>query len=463
VGLAALSLIAPSPFGARVLVAALLVVLFAVIGWQMVVVARLTRRRTKGAAVILASWIMLAGTAWTDFAGWVGLGEPLDGMRGAGLGIVLAGLCQGLLLGLDHVRTLRRADALIDELQAKVSLLERSHREVQVLNDELRHQIADRSRTLAQRLAQLERDPERRAALQPGEELDGRYRVVRQLGAGATGVVYEVRRLKDDRPLALKLLAARRGQFAMARFAREAEIAARLDHRNLVSIVDLDVSQSGALYLVMELVDGASLEAARARFGDAGFALPVLAQISEGLCAIHQAGIVHRDLKPSNVLLAGGGGQEAAPLVKIADFGIAALQPGRPLEEWSCDPEPGHARPAAVGTPTDALTSERLTRTGVVLGTPLYMAPELAEGAPTAPEQDVFSFGVIAHELIAAELPFRTAPIRARALGRALDPLPALSPRPGVSAEVAELIQRCLAPDPVARPTAGDLARALRR
>src|SRR6185437_10567411 len=159
--------------------------------------------------------------------------------------------------------------------------------------------------------------------LSPGTRFDARYEIVRALGEGGMGAVYEVRRLTDGQSLALKVVTGPISRTSAQRFAREAEIGARLRHENLVPIVDVGISPQGAPFLVMELVKGAPLEARRQeRFGDASWAIPILRQIAHGLAALHDADVVHRDLKPGNVLLSG---DDESPLVRIADFGISRM------------------------------------------------------------------------------------------------------------------------------------------
>ncbi len=108
---------------------------------------------------------------------------------------------------------------------------------------------------------------------------------------------------------------------ALARLAREAQIASTMSHPNLVGVLDVDVATSGFLYIVMELVEGTSLGAQRERFGNADWALPLLQQIAAGITALHEAGVVHRDLKPGNVLVTTN--TAGAAQIKIADFGIS--------------------------------------------------------------------------------------------------------------------------------------------
>ncbi len=279
-------------------------------------------------------------------------------------------------------------------------------------NAELRRQVAERSKDLADALAKLARQP----ALDTGRMIDGRYRVLERIGAGGMGTVYEVERASDKVHFALKTLRGTGGADAMARLAREAQIAAGISHPNLVPVLDVGIDD-GSLFLVMPLLGG-SLSGQRARFGDAAWARPLLAQIALGLQALHERGIVHRDLKPSNILLDEG-------VARIADFGLATL-----VED---------------GT----LTATGLTRAGDVFGTPAYMAPELADGVrDPAPASDVFALGVIGYELLSGRAPFAEAPIFAQAFvaPTAIDPI----------------IDRCLDVDPAMRPSVADVIAALR-
>ena len=338
------------------------------------------------------------------------------------------------------LRLMRRIPALLhrvaDEANARV-------REVELLNAELRRQIADRAEQLATALARLQ-TPAPSRELHPGTVLEHRYRVVRPIGRGGMGAVYEVERVADGSKLALKVLTGAADQLSLARFAREAQVAAALSHSNIVSVLDVDVSRSGLLFVVMELVAGGSLAAEHGRYGDAAWALPILRQIAAALTAMHARGIVHRDLKPSNILLDGD-------TVKVADFGLVGI-----LDQ-----------PPAADTPTPSVVldgaSPALTRTGAIMGTPLYMAPELARGArEAAPSADVFSFGVLAYELLANTLPFAAPPVLERLDGRATPPAKRLAhTRPDLAREVCALVDGCLAEQPETRPTADALVAAL--
>ncbi|HET9990135.1 MAG TPA: serine/threonine-protein kinase, partial [Kofleriaceae bacterium] len=308
------------------------------------------------------------------------------------------------------------------------------------LSGELQHQLAERARALTEALARLTDGPRAAVRWVAGDLIAERYRIVRRLGAGGMGEVHEVERITDARRFALKVLTGAADRAALARFAREAQIAAELEHPNVVPALDIGVTHDGVLFLVMELVAGMSLAADRSRYGDASWALPILAQLARAIDAMHARGIVHRDLKPANILLDGD-------IVKVTDFGLASL-----------GSDAGAA--AAVASP---LASASLTQTGAIMGTPLYMAPELVHGARDAgPQTDMFSAGMIAFELLAKRLPYASPPVLARLDGREPEPADSLATAaPELRRELADIIDRCLAHAPGARPSAAELAAVL--
>jgi hypothetical protein len=193
------------------------------------------------------------------------------------------------------------------------------------------------------------------------------------------GVVYRAMDPALDRPVAVKVIAARTsvvplsGEELEARFLREARVAARISHPGVVTVHDAG-REGNSLYLVMELVDGESLgdRLARRRFPSAPEALEIAAQAADALGAAHALGVIHRDVKPSNIMLTRGG------RVKVADFGVAK----------------------AIGEQTD------LTRTGTVIGSPAYMAPEQVRGEVLDGRADLFSLGVVLYELLLRRKPF---------------------------------------------------------
>jgi eukaryotic-like serine/threonine-protein kinase len=248
--------------------------------------------------------------------------------------------------------------------------------------------------------------------------LASRYRLEAQIAAGGIGEVWRAQDLVLDRPVAVKMLRSEyAGQpQALARFRAEARQAGSVSHQSIAQVYDYgEVGPAGSPYLVMELVNGPSLAGVLATGPlDAASALDVLAQAAAGLQAAHEAGLVHRDIKPAN-LVVGPGGQ-----VKITDFGIAY-----------------------------AAGSVQLTRTGMVLGTPAYLAPEQFAGDQASPAGDLYALGVVGYECLAGTRPFRGEPTEVAAAhrDRPLPPLPAAVP-----AAAAALVSQLTAKDPAARP-----------
>src|SRR5688572_2620036 len=212
--------------------------------------------------------------------------------------------------------------------------------------------------------------------LLPGFRL-GSYEIVCSLGAGGMGEVYRATDSKLKRDVALKVLPAdvAGDRERLARFRREAEVLASLNHPHIAHIHGLEES-GGATALVMELVEGEDLARRIAR-GPLLLdeALPIATQIAEALAAAHDAGIIHRDLKPANIRVRPDG------TVKVLDFGLA-----KPL-----DPNQSGARSQAT-SPT--ITSPAMTMHGVILGTAAYMSPEQAKGRAVDKRADVWAFGV---------------------------------------------------------------------
>jgi hypothetical protein len=259
----------------------------------------------------------------------------------------------------------------------------------------------------------------------------GRYQLCEELGAGAMGVVYRARDPRLDRAIAIKLV--RHGGETSAgsvRLLREAQAMARLRHPNVVPIFDVGPA-GGAVFLAMPLLEGGTLRSwlsDRPRSVDA--ILDRFVAAGRGLAAAHGAGLVHRDFKPDNVLL------DADGEVHVGDFGLARL----------AGDEPG---PVA----EDLVSADELTRTGAVVGTPPYMAPEQLRGLPIDARADQFSFCVALWEAVHGERPFPSPkrgveqPLLARLAAIASGPVMP-SARPGRPAWLAELLARGLAADP---------------
>ncbi len=417
------------------------------VNYQAFQMARVWRRTGLSfqVAAIGFSWVFLAIAGAPDIAMWYGLGEIAGGLRGVSLGLIVIAGMQAIVLIREH------HDALVH---------------TRLLNEELRRQLATRADALAEALAHAGREEEAQAALAAGEVFAGRYDVVRCVGEGGMGRVYEVRRRSDGARLALKLMSGRSNTRNMARFAREAQIIAQLDHPNVVRIVDVDITPQGHFFLVVDFIEGLSLVHHRARFVDVAWSVAVLSQVADGLVAIHSRGIVHRDLKPDNVLVAFAGSDGAPPLVKIADFGVSLIDQGSrrppPLDGAKGDIDP---EADTIDRPRSELPgASALTQTGVLVGTPMYMAPELARGAKLAePSSDIFSFGVLAYEILTGAVPFDAPPILrgAHLKGRAATPFHV--PAVPLDGATRDLLAKCLARDPAARPDARTIAEALRR
>jgi serine/threonine-protein kinase len=479
----ALALAFTNPFvGPRIVPAWSCVMVTVNVAYQVPLAARVWRTRGKplAALVILVSWIALGLLGTPDIVAWTGLGELLGGVRGACWGFFLVAFLQSLVISVEHHRTLDRADTLNAELADQVDALRKKNAEVSHLNDELRRQIGARADALALALAQASAPrTEGLRELEPGELVARRYRVERSVGEGATGRVYEVTRLSDGRRLALKLLDPASDATEMARFAREAQIIAQMDHPNVIGISDVDVTHEGFFYLVVEFVEGLSLRHHYGRARSLRWNMTVLAQVAEGLAAIHARGIVHRDLKPANVLVTSAPELGERPLAKIADFGISStgVDRGPPLT----GPPPPLTESvtmsivSAVTPPTDTTmptgpsghsatkTDSLLTQTGAWLGTPKYMAPELGGAARHArPASDIFAFGVMAYEMLVGTAPFEESPAITRAKGDPFVRPPPVHAKNGtLDASVAALLDRCLAEAPEDRPDATELAGAL--
>lgn len=367
-------------------------------------------------------------------------------------------------------------DRMRQDLLAKIRQMEATSSAVQKLNLELRHHIDMRLGRVvdAAQRKQLGAAPDgspgpSAAALKPGDLVGDHYRVVALLGEGASGSVYEVERTTDGQHLAAKILRGRMDQAVSLRFAREARILARLTHPNIVSIADVDVTAGGELLMVIELVRGTPLSRCQDRYGDILWAQQVLAQIAAGLQAVHAHGIIHRDLKPGNVLIAErktDSGTELA--IKLLDFGVSTLVPTTLKSTLDSGSSTASFSPLTIersgnlAVPGSSQLVGSVTGAGILVGTPMYLAPELVEGSRKArPPSDIFSFGVIAYELLSGEMPFTVPPVATQAHGEPLQVAPLSSHGSNIPPALVALVERCLAADPAKRPTAAEIVEAL--
>jgi eukaryotic-like serine/threonine-protein kinase len=284
-----------------------------------------------------------------------------------------------------------------------------------------------------------------------GATLSGRYRVLRKIGEGGMGIVYEAEHVLIEKRVALKVL---REDFSnrfdvVERFRQEARSASKIGHENIIDISDFGVTGGGANFFVMELLAGRDLAEELGRHGPLSprRSLHILLQCARALGAAHAKGIVHRDMKPENIFLVERANEE--DFVKIVDFGIAKISD---LE-------------------TAGLPGRKLTKTGMIFGTPEYMSPEQASGKPLDQRVDVYALGIILYELLVGRVPFMGDTFMAILTQHAFEEVPPLThfnPRCNAPPEVERIVFRALAKQPDDRypnmeELAADLAGALTR
>jgi eukaryotic-like serine/threonine-protein kinase len=258
----------------------------------------------------------------------------------------------------------------------------------------------------------------------------GRYRLIEAIGRGSMGVVYRAQDPGSGAEVAVKLLAAGADTDPElpARFRREAMAASQLLHPNITRVYDFG-EEGGHLYMAMELLEGADLSMLiqQGRTGGLADKVSLMAQVGSGMAFVHARGIVHRDLKPGNIHVRADG------QVKIMDFGLVRVG------------------------------DSNMTATGMVLGSPSYMSPELIRGQKADTRSDVFSLGATFYELLSGRRAFpgkSITQIMMAILGPDPEPLAAVAP--DVPAPVAAIVQRCLRKEPAHRyQTAGELHAAL--
>ncbi|MBX9688737.1 MAG: protein kinase [Candidatus Obscuribacterales bacterium] len=213
-----------------------------------------------------------------------------------------------------------------------------------------------------------------------GKTIAGKYKVEGLLGEGGMAQVFRATHLGLDRPVVIKLMHSSMPSMdtAMKRFEQECKVTAKLDHPNVVSVFDVGTLEGRRPYLVMEFIQGESLRDYLDREGSMSIqdACTVMMQVCSGLAEAHAMGIVHRDLKPENIMLRER--SDRPDWVKIVDFGIAHLKQG----------------------------GQRLTRTGIAIGTVDYMSPEYLSDKPIDNRSDIYALGVIMYEIMAGRCPF---------------------------------------------------------
>jgi len=267
-----------------------------------------------------------------------------------------------------------------------------------------------------------------------GDLVGGRYRLERPIGSGGMATVWRAIDDETGVAVAVKLMHPRvqDDPDLLARFRREADVVARLDHPCIVRLLDRGSVEDAQPFIVFELVEGVSLKALIRQRGPLApaEAASIASQVARGLELAHRSGIVHRDIKSHNLLVTDSG------VAKLTDFGIARLLDGM---------------------------QDGLTRTGTVLGTSDYLAPEQARGLGVDGRTDVYALGVVLYEALTGELPFPADSPMAVALRQVRDPMPdPRDVRPDVPPYLAAIVLRACEKDPDARfPSALDMADAL--
>jgi len=262
-----------------------------------------------------------------------------------------------------------------------------------------------------------------------GTLVKGKYRVDSLIGKGAMGAVYRVVRQADGTAFALKVLHSFLGDDneSVIRFHREAKATITLDHPHIVGVVDVGVMPHGQPFIVMELLKGVSLERVleqRVRMPVEEI-LPIVSQVCDALGAAHKEGIVHRDVKPDNIILEERGGR--SDFVKVVDFGIAK-----------------------VSASTDD-TPIKLTRTGMICGTPAYISPEQIQGQAVDARSDVYSLGIVMIEMLTGRVPFMADELVKLLFMHVTEEMPAvaaLCPEAVVSPSIERVIAKALAKNP---------------
>ncbi|MBI4510612.1 MAG: protein kinase [Deltaproteobacteria bacterium] len=288
-------------------------------------------------------------------------------------------------------------------------------------------------------------DPTAKSVASPsamvGQVIADRYRLVRKLGEGGMGEVYEAEHVHIEKRVALKLLRPEilSNAEAVSRFRQEARSASSIGHENIIEIDDFGTLPDGRVYLTMEFLSGAPLSELLKHGISFDRVLHILIQTGRGLAAAHAKGIVHRDMKPENIFV--NVGRDGRDVPKLLDFGIAKV--------------------------SGADNNQHLTRTGTIFGTPFYMAPEQALGQKLDHRADIYAMGVILYEVFTGSVPFKAESFMGILTQHITSEPEPPAQRAAVNGrnlpvELEQVIQRALRKDPTQRfATMNDLVAAL--
>ncbi|MCS6886512.1 MAG: bifunctional serine/threonine-protein kinase/formylglycine-generating enzyme family protein [Acidobacteriota bacterium] len=275
-----------------------------------------------------------------------------------------------------------------------------------------------------------------------GKVLDGKYRLESRIGEGGMGAVYRARHVLIQNELAVKVLHSHlvSDRHAVARFQREAMAAARIRHPNAIGVYDFGVTETDdkteVVYIVMELFIGQSLREALERKGPLPIerAVLIIRQVCLAIEAAHRSSVIHRDVKPDNIVIEKNG---EGDLVKVLDFGIAKLLDSGPYS--------------------------RLTRQGVIIGSPHYLSPEQCQNLELDTRSDIYSIGVVLYEMLTGDVPFKApTPIAVAMLHASEQPIPVRQKRPSVPEPIERVVMKALSKNPDERQqTALDLGEEI--
>jgi serine/threonine-protein kinase len=325
----------------------------------------------------------------------------------------------------------KRVADQVDEIVARA-------KEVDALNAQLMERVQERSRELSSALARLARASGKDSGvLSPGAKLGGRVRIDSVLGQGGMGVVYRGHDSVTDLPVAVKVVQAASAAELdnLHRFLQEARAAASVQHPAIVRTLHIDVSDDGELFQIQELVIGKPLDRVLSdgRALAPGVACRLGAALAEALAAAHAKSVVHRDVKPANILLT-----ETGAGLKLLDFGISKMREARGE----------HAT---------------LTKEGLVVGTPAFMAPEqITEPDRVGDRTDVYAAGLVVYHALAGRSPFAATSASLLLVAQVtVDPEPLASLVPSLPPALAELVHSALSKSAGERPSAEELAKGL--
>ncbi len=334
------------------------------------------------------------------------------------------------------------------ELAGALNETERKNQELAAANA----QIERKNRELDRKIAEIEaaqRQADRMflalAEALPGTVIEGKYLLEEKIGAGGFGVVFKGVNTRDKTPIAVKVfrpMAGNDSAEAAERFRREGTTLCKVQHPNAVRVYDSGISSDGIAYIVMELLVGASLNTELRENGKVSLkrAARIIRSVCDALSSAHMAGIIHRDIKPDNVFLHQSAEGE---IVKVVDFGIAKLMKDDTAE--------------------DTEENAALTRTGGVIGTPQYIAPERLNGTPYDGKSDVYSVGVMLYQMLCGTVPFQATGnnVIKLIMSHLNDPPPSMRNfNRDIPPAVEALVMRALAKKPTERPTAKEFGES---